>query len=225
MISTYLNRSYQSPLNREWCVLLVLILSSVSMNAQSQPAFAPGEILIRYEAGTDGHAVVEKASRAIPLDLTMLTPEIEKLSTDVGIPLQIVALNSGGWLTIAVNTNALNDQVVAFLNEHEHVASARAAEAASQGSFAVPPVHVQFIDGTKEAREVSSSRGNIRGKNVMNVAKQIEKDLAVPVGLGVDEGALAIHISMKDLVPTVVEKLQALASIKNAQPNYRVGGY
>ena len=208
-------------------VLLFVLFStmSVCVNAQSKPSFVPGELLIRYHKDTDGNEAVEKAGKTIPLDIASLTPEMDKLSADIGIPLEVASLNSGGWLTLAINATVLNTKMVEHLRGHTHVASVEVPEELpAERGWGGSPVFVTFKAGTKEAQEAKNWKKDSPGRSLKKLAEEIEKQLDVPISLEAGkDGMLAVHVNMSDLTLIAVDHLQNLSIIEYVQPNYTMG--
>ena len=125
-------------------------------------------------------------------------------------------LNSGGWITIAVDTEKLYSQLVDVLKSHEHVESAQ-IEAGSSDAM----VHVQFKAGSEEAKALAAWKPESSGGALLSLVSQIEEQWKVPVQLEVSEaGRLAVGANLKDLTLSVAEALQALPAVEYAQPNY-----
>ena len=202
-------------------LLVFMTIGLAPMNTQAQSSNSGGQLLIKYENGTNGSAVVDEASRTVPLDLSPLEPVIDKLSNDTGIPLTVHALNSGGWLTLSLDVAKMNKQLYAFLAEHDHVASAQITDPPVYGPA---PVRVRFKAGTKEAEETKALTRTSPGKTLNTLTERIEKALAIPIHVAASNAnMLDVSIDMKDLTRRAVEKLQKQSAIKHAQPNHNVG--
>lgn len=193
-------------------VSVLFLGGAIPVNAQQQPAFNPGEVLVKFAPGTSGSAATAKSGQTTPLDLAILKPEIDRLSEKTGVPLTISALHSGGWLVVSVDAAALNARLVRLLEDRAGVKSVQvASEPPPAPGVTVPPVLVHFEAG-------------VPGTGLEDLGKELQSGLASPLTMETNEtGALVIQIDVAALTLMLVEHLQALSEIEQAQPNYLMG--
>ncbi|WP_447599732.1 hypothetical protein [Nitrospira sp. Nam80] len=98
-----------------WLLFATGLMVMPSVAASSAP-FVPGEIIIQFDPGSEGHRLAMQASRQSVPDLTDFAPIVTRLETMTGIPLTAKQLVSGQRLLLAIDTNRMADKALLDLN-------------------------------------------------------------------------------------------------------------
>jgi hypothetical protein len=84
--------------------------------AASSARFVPGEVIIQFAPGSEGHHMVMQVSKQPAPDLADFVPIVARLTTATSIPLTAKQLLSGQRLLLAVDTNRLVDKALLDLD-------------------------------------------------------------------------------------------------------------
>ncbi len=170
----------------------------------------------------------ESADRAVrtvaagyPLDLSLLAPIAEWLGSRVGAPLVVEQLQSGGWVRLAVDPEALAARIVASLTELDYVEDARIGPGGKQsiGAPLLRPVEVRIRPGTPQAKTLRKGSRDPRDKSFQGWIAQLEEHTALPLAAELNGNSLQLEPDLQRLTPSLLEKLEALPEIEAAQLN------
>ena len=209
--------------------VVTILMSILVMGdpAAAQPAFVPGEILVRFAPGSAGMAAVEKALQAGSPGLRALDPAVADLSTAARIPLQASRVAGGNWVVIAVRTDELARQTADRLRTHRNV---EAVEELSPGSGLQPPgrsaqgLAIRFRPRSPESAVLEKALSGEPDDHAARLAGDLAVFVALPLrGLALDGPRLRVDIDVPALTPVLLERLRPLKDIQSVQPNYVLG--
>lgn len=202
-------------------VIVVLgLLQVLPQTPQTQP-FVPGEALIRFAPGTEGHKAAERSARSDPPDLELLAGPVQALGELAGTPLRPARLSGGGWLVVRVPIDELTRRTTDRLAGCRRVARATGEPAVSGKAV----TRVAFRDGTPEAGLlIRASRPD--GKAPLDsLVGHIARRIDTPLKGAVSGKELLVEVDLDALTLRLVDRLKAMPGIGAAQPNYRVRGF
>lgn len=199
-----------------------MIQMATTLPERSQ--FAPGEILVRFKAGTIEQAAVSRASDTDPPNLDALQDVAAGLGQRVGVPLRTARLSTGGWVVLAVNSEALGSRLERLASSRANVAEANAqyGEAGRQmGAVRPLTVRIRFDAGTPEATAVAAKMRGAEEPQFARLSSTLQEELGVPLRLeATAPQTLSLHVDVRTLTTRLVEQLIALPDVEEAQPNY-----
>jgi len=88
-------------------VLLAAVLMAPSSCAASSARVVPGEVIVKFASGSEGHRMVVETGRQAEPNLTEFDPVMARLERDAGVPLTAKQLLSGQRLLLAIDTNRI----------------------------------------------------------------------------------------------------------------------
>lgn len=206
------------------CILLPLLLIGGAVPAP----LVPGEILIRFAAGSAGAVAAGEALRSSPPDLGRLGPAVEALHAQTGIPLQAVRCAGGNDVLVRVDAARLSEQTAARLRAAANVARVELqpdpAPGRVLGGVRTPGFLAAFEAGSPQAGCISKTGGEAFDQERCNPTPELSEQVGVPLkGRVHDDGRLLIEIDMAALTRVLVERLKTLPDIESAQPNFIMG--
>ncbi len=206
-----------------YILIPILLLGGVMPSPQ-----IPGEILIRFTAGSAGAAAVEEALKASPPDIGLLTAAVESLHARTRIPLNALRCAGGNDVLVRIDGARLSEQTAARLKAAANVARVEILPVPGPGpvlgGMQTPGFLVTFEAGNPQAGCISKTRDESRKLNGCNPAAELSEQSGVPLkGRAHDEERLLVEIDMPALTRVLVERLKVLPDIESAQPNFIMG--
>jgi hypothetical protein len=206
--------------------MLIVLLSVAQMSSISTqtPQFAPGEVLVRFAAGTSASEAVSLAARAEPANLGELRAVTVGLSERAGVPLRATSLSSGGWVVLVVNREELARSLARRAGSRTGVmfAEAMTTQAAEGiGGLPSPGIRVRFVSGSPEAAAVKANVAGAERGCLMQVAHGFERDLGVRFAAeALAPDTLLLRVDLTALTLSLVTRLKEMPEVAEAQPNY-----
>ncbi len=206
--------------------MLTVLLSVAQMSSFSTqaPQFAPGEVLVRFAAGSSASQAVSLAARAEPANLGELRAVTDGLSERAGVPLRASSLSSGGWVVLVVNREELARSLARRSRGRAGVMSAEATTTQTgEGIGAAPSsgIRVRFVSGSPEATAVKARLAGAERGCLMRVAQAFERDLGVRFAAeALAPDTLLLSVDLTALTLSLVGRLKELPQVAEAQPNY-----
>lgn len=190
--------------------------------------YIPGEVLVRFAAGSAGAAAVAAALGAAPPDFALLNPAVESLHARTQIPLKAIRPAGGNDILVQVDAERLAERTAARLRTGENVDRVSLmptpAPGPILGGVRTQGFVVAFKEGSPQAACISKTGGESRAPDRCNPAAELSQQLAIPLRGEVHDGQrLRVEIDMPALTRVLVERLNALGDIESAQPNYIMG--
>jgi len=206
---------------------LVMALSSSPVGAQEKPLtppFVPGEVMVKFSPTSKAAALVAAASANSDRPDARLVSYVDSLAREVGIPIAVKRLGSGGMMTVSIRGSDLVARLLSRLRANPHVKEASASSGTPSPSM-VPQamVHVEFVERSTEAEAVAkiADSGRETGPELDPFVKGMERESGIPliarvtsprqVQLSVDLGALTLDLAAR---------LRKCAGVEYAQPNF-----
>jgi len=97
-------------------VLLAAVLMAPPSVAASSPHIVPGEVIVQFASGTEGHRMVVETGKQATPDLTGFDPVVARLERDAGVPLTAKQLLSGQRLLLGIETNRIVEKALLDLD-------------------------------------------------------------------------------------------------------------
>lgn len=187
----------------------MLLFVGSAMEAQT-PRFVPGDVVAKFVPGSEAGTTVMQAAARQPLDLKGLGPVADHLAETLGVPLRAVALNSGHFCILSVDSKGLSERLRRRLASRQGVERVEVLP-----DTAAIAVRVAFAAGAKEARMPAD-----------RLAASLEHELNLPLrGAGLGGGRFTLRVNLEALTLRLVDKLKALPDIESVQPNYILKGF
>ena len=94
-----------------WFLVAIVLMASLSVAASSAP-FVPGDVIVQFAPGSEGHHTVMQVSKQPAPDLADFVPIVARLTTATSIPLTTKQLLSGQRLLLVIETNRIVDRTL-----------------------------------------------------------------------------------------------------------------
>jgi hypothetical protein len=198
---------------------LLKIIVGTAMS-QAQP-FVPGEVLVRFAAGSEGRRATQLSAEATPPDLGLLTIVTAALGEQVDTPLRLVRLSGGEWLVLRVPMDELARRTADRLARCRRVARATR----EPGDSTRAAVRTTFQPGSSEARLLARARQPNGKAQMDSLVIDVARRIRTPLKGAVSGEELLIEVDLEALTLQLVERLNALPEIESAQPNYRLRSF
>jgi hypothetical protein len=187
---------------------------------QAQP-FVPGEVLIRFVAGSEGRQATRKSVETSPPNFQLLAGVTAALGERVDTPLRAVRVGGGEWLLLRVHVDDLARRTADRLARCRRVARATR----DPGDSAKAVIHTTFQPGSSEARLLARA-GQPDGKAQLDsLITDVARRIHTPLKAAVSGEELLIEVDLEALTLQLVERLKALPDIESAQPNFRMRAF
>ncbi len=213
---------------RTRAVVAWLAVSGVSWACPStgeEARFVPGEVIVKFRAGTPAARAASEAAAAGGGAEAVLAPQIQRLSDGVGVPLRFKRLASGGDLLLALDGGRLQQKLLEALRGADGVTR---VEPISETGTGAPPcgVRVRFAPSSPEARDVARAAVLPRREEPLeplDVTRRLQSRVGFPLAnrLG-DSGELVVEPDLAALTREVVHRLSQRPDIQYAQLNHIV---
>jgi hypothetical protein len=205
-------------------IAIFLCMLPMATTPPERSQFAPGEILVRFASGTTEQAAVSSASTTDPPNLDALQDVATRLGERVGVPLRAARLSAGGWVVLAVNSEALGSRLERLAASRANVVEAEAqyGEAGRQmGAVRPLTVRIRFDAGTPEAAAVGAKLRGAEEPQFARLSRALQEELGVPLSVeATAPQTLSLHVDVRTLTTRLVEQLIELPEVEEAQPNY-----
>jgi hypothetical protein len=198
-------------------LLQVLVTTSPE---QAQP-FVPGEVMVRFAAGTEGRRATRLGAAASPPSLAAIVGPVAALGKRVNTPLRAARLSGGEWLLLRVPVDELARHTAARLARCRWVARATA----ETGDSTRAAVRVVFREASSEARLLTRAREPDGKAQLDSLVHHIARRIGTPLTGAVSGDGMVVEVDLDALTLQLVERLKALPEIESAQLNYRVRGF
>lgn len=195
------------------------------LNGQVKPAprpFALGEAIVLFKSGSEAGRLVASIPAGSDRPGAGLTGSIGNLSRELGTPVRLKQLLSGGNVLLEVDRVELCARIAERLGARSGVKHTQAL-AQSPGSPRTVGVRVEFDEHSPEAATVESTAG--AGRETDPALQALADALAAGTGLSFRPAAaparqLLLVVDLEALTLDLVARLRKLDSVESAQPNY-----
>jgi hypothetical protein len=205
-------------------VLLAITAVTVLVTSPTQSAnFVPGEVMVKFVAGSEAAMRVREISQQTPLRLEALEPVVKQLEARTELPLTVTQLTSGDWVVLKIDAEHLSRDVADRLRGYQNVAQAEVIGEERQyiGYSAPKKIAVAFVPDTMEARTVSETLTEKGGSNLGNLVSRLQQRAASPLKAEVTEQeGLLLQVDLKPLTLTLQDRLHSLPFIESTQLNH-----
>ncbi len=216
---------------RTRAVVAWLAVSAASWACAStgeEARFVPGEVIVKFRAGTPAARATSEAAAAGGGAEAVLAPQIQKLSDGVGVPLRFKRLASGGDLLLAVDGGRLQQKLLEAARGADSVIEVEPIHEAPGAGELAAGVRARLAPSSPEAREVARAAALPRREEPLEpleVTRRLQSRVGFPLAnrLG-DSGELVIEPDLAALTREVVRRLSERPEIQYAQLNHIVRG-
>lgn len=188
------------------------------------PQFVPGQLIVKFDQGTEGSKAVDKVIQSSPLDFHTLTPIIDHLQSETGIPLEVTQITSGQRIVLNVKSGVLTDRVAEQFTTGPNVADVEVIPRDSSNHGQIPStktIVVTFTQDSPESTAILRRTENASDPRFLKMVSELEKFIGLPLTGEVYEADKALlQINLQKLTMILIERLQQLPYIESAQPNY-----
>jgi hypothetical protein len=178
-------------------IILPLVLAAAPGPQRPPAAVAPGEAIVRFVDGSPGRPPAKDP------DPAALAPFLEKVSCELGRPLLLRRIASGGELHLGLDLRALTARLEQALRQEAAATNVAAVE---------QPLQTRL----PQAAVAASVRGDAK-----KLARRLSESLGLPVAQkkGSDDARL-FELDLNALTLDLVARLKARPDVEYAQPNY-----
>jgi hypothetical protein len=203
---------------------VIAIANPVHAQEKSTPqAFVPGEIVIKFAAGSRASELAASASGKSDQPNAPLSSYIESLARETGVPFKVKQLGSGGNLIVEIQRDELISRLLNHLRAIPNI-----KEAKSLSGRTVPPgsqtlVQVVFLPNSCEADAVARIAGSGRttGSELKPIVEKLQRETGISLRAQVDPSrTLAITPDLDVLTIDLAARLARLVDVEYAQPNF-----
>jgi hypothetical protein len=200
----------------------LMVMPSV---AASSGRFVPGDVVVQFDPGSEGHRLVMQASRQSVPDLSDFAPLVGRLERDIGILLTPKQLLSGQRLLLGIDTNRIVRESAGRLRRKPGVRTVGPDETGStpsQSSSGGLPIRIEFTQDSPLDRlaEAADHPDSPAGRELLS---DIQTDLEIPLTIRtVHEHTVVLDVDLPALTHLAVQRLSAASEIREAQLNYLV---
>ena len=205
----------------------MLDLAIFPMAAQEKPPappFVPGEVIVKFAPKSQGAELVSAASRGSDQPRAHLTSYVDCLGREVGIPIAVKQLGSGGMLIVAIQSADLAARLLDRLRANQNVQEARALPGKTPSPLVGQAlVEVEFAEGSPEAEAVAkiASSGRETGPELSPITARLERESGVPSTVRVTRSRqLLLSVDLNALTLDLAARLRKRGEVEYAQPNY-----
>ncbi len=206
-----------------WVLLVTWLLATWSI-AASSARFVPGEVIVQFAPGSEGHRIVTQASGQPAPDLVDFAPIVTRLGTTTSIPLTAKQLLSGQRLLLKIDANRIVHEAAGRLREKPGVRTAGLDETGSGPSHLSPlelTIRVESTQGSSLSHWLAEAADNLDSPARQELLGELQTDLAIPLTIRtVHRETVLLDVDLPALTRLTVQRLSALSEIANAQPNY-----
>ena len=178
--------------------------------AASLAAAAAAPAVAAEPAATAGSEVIvqlRSATAAGQLAPDALVAAIDRLSQQVGLPLTVVRLGSGGEIVLAADRKVLAERMARAAGTVPGVRASPSAEPAPRSTL-TPPIQVAVEPAP--------------GTDMAALSEAVAREIRAPVSASVRSGRVVVTLDPAELGPLLAQRLKALPEVEYAQPNYMV---
>jgi hypothetical protein len=197
------------------------------LTGQTAPAgrpFVPGEAIVRFKPGSEAAKLMASTPPGSGQPGDALTSYISALSGEIGTPIRVKQLLSGGSLVLEIDTSALSARIRDRLRAQPNVKQALAAPA----DPARPPAsrigfQVEFLEKSPEAAAVgkAASAGRESDPELQGIAASFTRQTGVSFIPAVSPARqLLLSVDLEAVTLDLVARLRKLAHVEYAQPNF-----
>ena len=206
-----------------WVLGATILMASPPV-AASSVRFVPGEVVIQFVPGSEGHHTVMQVGKQPAPDLTEFAPVMTRLTTATSIPLTAKQLLSGQRLLLGIDTNRVVHEAAGRLRGKPGVRAAGLDETGpepSRSSSGGAPIRVEFTQDSQLNRLLSEVVDNPDSPVRQELLADLQADLAIPLTIGtVRRDALLLNVDLPALTHLTVQRLSTVSEIREAQLNY-----
>lgn len=206
-------------------VLLMTVAGQGPVAAQehgTSSSFVPGEVVVKFLPSTRIAESVElKPGASEPAEQVL--EYVQSVSADMGIPLQVKRLGSGGSIVLTINQSELLERWSKKLRAKENISLIEPQPPEGSPRSSEPSLLVGFAKASPEEKILSQAvlNGTDADSAVRPIVESLRKELNAPLVANVEPpGRLQIKPDIKALTLYVVERLKRKAEIEYAQPNF-----
>jgi hypothetical protein len=206
---------------------LVLDLASCPVAAQEKPLaqpFVPGEVVVKFSPTSKAAALVAGASASSDQPNAPLASYVDSLAREVGIPIGVKRLGSGGMLIVSIQRANLVARLLERLRANPHVKEAGALSAAPPPPLvAQGVVQVEFAERSPEAEAVAkiAASGRETGPELDPIIKGLEHDSGIPSTARITSSRqILLSVDLSALTLDLAARLRKCADVEYAQPNF-----
>lgn len=212
------------PLNQKlltrFLLFVIFLVNPILATAQ----YVPGEAIVKFVEGTEGSKTIAQVSQSSSSDLRPLTPTIQALQSKVGIPLQATQITSGQRVVLSVELDALINSIVEKLGARQNVALAQvlSSDLDQPRLFPLPKsIAVAFLPDSLESDLIAHHAENPSDSRFGKMVAKIERDIGIPLSVETSgENTILLRVDVQKLTMVLIERLQRLAEVESAQPNF-----
>jgi hypothetical protein len=173
------------------------------------PRVVPGELIVKFVATSEAARVVARSTAAADVGEAFASVT-DRLSREVGLPLEARRVLSGGEVLLALSLPALTERLLAEVRKDEALRSAALDERAEAGPHHPSPAVRARL--SRPGADVPALRARLSGRLGFALASR---------AAGEDEVLLFADVDA--VTQRALDVLKARPDVEYAQPNYLLG--
>jgi hypothetical protein len=206
-----------------WLLLATLPIATSSI-AASSARFVPGEVIVHFASGSEGHRIVTQMTKQPAPDLMDVAPVVAHLETMTNIPLTAKQLLSGQRLLLEVDTNRIIPEVSSQLRRKPGVLTASPDQTPaepSQPPSAGSAIRIEFAQDSPLNHRLAEAADNLDSPTRQRLLADLQRGLAIPLTIrAVHRETLLLDVDLPALTHLTIQRLSTLSEVHNAQLNY-----
>ncbi len=201
---------------------LALALIGCTAGAQAQsptPKFIPGQMLVKFRAGSPGAEAVEAVLAGNPKAEKRLRAFVRKLGARISRPLVAERATSRKEVIVTLDPPALAELVIAELDRRAQIDRPTQLPPYSVGSLANLVQRVNFADErAARAAEQAARQGNTTTPLLDSLILEAADSLALSIGYHVNlDASVFLEIDVPRAIDDVLDRLRALGDVEYAE--------
>lgn len=196
--------------------LLTLLaqLACLSAPAQQPPTaskarFVPGELIVKFRSGSEGARLVTGPGAATDARAA-LAPYTDRLSREIGLPLEAKRAMSGGEVLLSIGLPSLTKRLLGEARKEKGLKEATLEEGAAKAAGQpLPAVRARLSETDQDPKALT---------------QRLTERLGFPVQSRTADGeGLLLFVDGEALTLRALEALKVRPDVEHAQPNYVLG--
>jgi len=211
-------------MNRRRPIALGLALALIGCTAGAQvqsptPKFIPGQMLVKFRAGSPGAEAVDAVVAGSPKAEKKLGAFVRKLGARISRPLVAERVTSDKEVIVTLDPPALAELVIAELDRRAQIDRPTQLPPYSVGSLANLVHRINFADErAARAAQQAARLGNTTAPLLDSLILEAADSLALSISYHVNlDASVFLEIDVLRAIDDVLERLRALGDVEYAE--------
>jgi hypothetical protein len=201
------------------CFAWFLAIGSLAQEAPALPN-AGAEIIVKFRSQTNAGEMTVRAAARGDGSSEELSRYVAAVGRELGVPLDVKRMGSGGTVRIALRNSELTGVLVSKLQQQRSVKSARRVTESDGSDIAA--VRVEFVPGSAEATALANAPRSDSDRRAAADAMAVKLSRVAGLAMSgrIDQhGQLFVTPSLRELTTQIASRLAKRPDVEYAQPN------